>query len=491
MDWSANRRISGRRPSSSRPSSIRPSSSCPCSRSVTRTTVPARFGTEHAAELALPIIGPCIDPVVPRTPLAPRIATSTRPSGRHHDAASGTRSRDARRCRHPLPHVAPIALRARPQRRTRRTALQLLAHPRGHARTPIRRRRARTRNIRMPLRTRLLHGGELLGAPACLPACRFPYGRRPRRLRCLPRAPRSPPRRPTQATAAAERRGWRLGSRGRLGHHLAILLVGHDVLQVLRPEPFGAGQALGSLSSRSSPCQASSPSRTASTTIPSAATGSAHHHPNAALSTRPASSTADSQAHSNVSAQSATSVRLPSCSPVRRLAHASVGMTNSEQHARTIPMTEVLRPFADHEVADRLNTHVHRQHEERDGDHAEHPLLSCASSIRPRRCLARNCHTTTDAATTSIEESKPKPTSAIRTRRHTRLRSCDHHLHRVPRDRRVLEQNAAAPQRHFRLLQRVACCARTWGTARSRSPTAPSNASAARSTSNNSGAAIR
>ncbi len=71
--------------------------------------------------------------------------------------------------------------------------------------------------------------------------------------------------------------------------------------------------------------------------MPSSATGSAHHHPNAALANSPTNSTADSSAHRFVCYASATAAAEPSAGATARLARASWGMTASESAAMTRP----------------------------------------------------------------------------------------------------------------------------------------------------------
>lgn len=74
-------------------------------------------------------------------------------------------------------------------------------------------------------------------------------------------------------------------------------------------------------------------------TMISAAVGSAHHHPNAALSKRPASKIADRYTQKSVCLASACIAALPNCSPTFFLARDSRGMATREAHAKMIPGT--------------------------------------------------------------------------------------------------------------------------------------------------------
>ncbi len=71
--------------------------------------------------------------------------------------------------------------------------------------------------------------------------------------------------------------------------------------------------------------------------IPSAATGSAHHHPSAAFKPTPTTVMTESQKHAVVWNASAASARLPIAVAVLRFARASHCMTAIETSASTIP----------------------------------------------------------------------------------------------------------------------------------------------------------
>ncbi len=73
--------------------------------------------------------------------------------------------------------------------------------------------------------------------------------------------------------------------------------------------------------------------------IPSAAAGSAHHHPSAAFRPMPASVMIESQKHAVVWKASASMARLPRRCAARRFALASHRIAAIERSVSTIPTT--------------------------------------------------------------------------------------------------------------------------------------------------------
>src|SRR5690606_38612630 len=91
--------------------------------------------------------------------------------------------------------------------------------------------------------------------------------------------------------------------------------------------------------SHTSPLSPSRPSLTSHGTMRSAATGSAHHQPAAALATRPSRSVKDRYEHASVSLASARSAALPSSFAALSLAQDTRGMMTSDAAASAMPTT--------------------------------------------------------------------------------------------------------------------------------------------------------
>ena len=119
---------------------------------------------------------------------------------------------------------------------------------------------------------------------------------------------------------------------------------------------------------QSSPRQASSPSRAMKAVIPSAATGSAHHQPKAALSPTPESVTMESQKHAVVWKASASSARLPSLCAAAALG-AREPLHRHDRHGREADADGArARRLPRPQGRRRLDGHVGREQEQRGTD---------------------------------------------------------------------------------------------------------------------------
>jgi hypothetical protein len=120
--------------------------------------------------------------------------------------------------------------------------------------------------------------------------------------------------------------------------HVQILLASPQLCQVGRVGVFSAVEKVrGAFSSpRGSPRQPSTPSCAISDTIPSTATGSAHH-PNKALSRSPPRRTADREVHNAVCVASARIAALFTFAATRLFARARTGMTIKDANTGRIP----------------------------------------------------------------------------------------------------------------------------------------------------------
>jgi hypothetical protein len=119
----------------------------------------------------------------------------------------------------------------------------------------------------------------------------------------------------------------------------------------------------------------STPSRTNSGTIASAATGSAHHHPSVARSSNPPSRIADSHAQTSVCIASDASARLDRPVATPRFARARIGMTRSESAASTMPVTLTSGTCRVRSVSMASHATYEREPEERDTHHASRQQL--------------------------------------------------------------------------------------------------------------------
>ena len=116
--------------------------------------------------------------------------------------------------------------------------------------------------------------------------------------------------------------------------------------------------------------------------MPSAATGSAHHQPSAALSPMPASVISDSHQQAVVWNESASIARLPRSTATRRLARASHRIATIDTAVMTTPARVGSGRSPPIEIPRRFDGHVAREQEERQPDEL------VRSAVEPLHLLA-------------------------------------------------------------------------------------------------------
>jgi hypothetical protein len=129
------------------------------------------------------------------------------------------------------------------------------------------------------------------------------------------------------------------------------------------------------------PCHASRPPFMASAAITSAGTGSAHHQPTVALSTRPTRRTTERYVHSSVWLLSATTLPEPRRRPLRRFSLASRGHHNEGHGGKRDADRAGVRFASAGEIEHGLHGHVAPEGEEAHRDEPQRLFLAVLGKV--------------------------------------------------------------------------------------------------------------